>query len=388
MGNTLAAVRAEAGCAADQLEAATALLRQRGEFTFTDVEEAEMRNSRKQEERPGSGNPVPPDHRRAPKPAARPWSRLALTIALLAGLCVTTIAAPIRAEVASSNGARGAVAVSDDSSRRVVLTEPARRVVSLSPALTELVFAAGGGARLAGVVEHSDFPAPARDLPRVGDALALPVERILALRPDLILAWRTGNNPRQLERLEQLGIPIYYSEVRSLDQVATTLERLGVLLGTSTEAAAAAAAFRSRLAKLGPSGGPGTPASSTPAPVRVFYQVWARPLMTINGRHVISDLIERCGGVNVFAAASVLVPQVGVEAVVAAAPEVVFAAGNGSSRHDDASLDHWRRFPGIPAVARGFLFFVDDDAISRATPRMLEAGEAICAQLARVRGAR
>lgn len=323
---------------------------------------------------------------RIPKPAPNPWSRLARTIALLAGLCVTIIAMPMHAELSVSNSPRGAVAATDDSSRRVVLKEPARRVISLSPALTELVFAAGGGARLAGVVEHSDFPAPARNLPRVGDALALPVERILALRPDLILAWRTGNNPRQLERLEQLGIPVYYSEVRTLDQVATTLERLGVLLGTSTEAAAAADAFRSRLAKLGSPSGPG--ASSTRVPVRVFYQVWARPLMTINGRHIISNLIERCGGVNVFAASSVLVPQVGVEAVVAAAPEVIFAAGSGFPRDDDTSLDQWRRFPGIPAVAGGFQFFIDGDAISRATPRMLEAGEAICAQLARVRGTR
>ena len=279
---------------------------------------------------------------------------------------------------ASARAVESQVTVTDDGNHRITLPAPARRVIALSPALTEMVFAAGGGSRLVGAVEFSDFPEAARAITRVGDALSLQMERILALNPDLILAWQQGNNPRQLDRLEQLGVPIYYSHIDRLEDVPTTLERLGALLGT--RAGAAASAFRARLAGLGATDDP-SPSSQ----VRVLYQVWAKPLMTVNGRHVISDLIERCGGVNVFAAESALVPQIGIEAAIAAAPEVILASGSGDSRGGDTSLDHWRRYGAIPAVANDFLFLVDGDSISRATPRILDAGEAICSHLARVR---
>jgi len=273
-----------------------------------------------------------------------------------------------------------AVSVTDDAGRQLNLQAPARRVIALSPALTELVFAVGAGDRLAGAVEYSDYPQAARKLPRVGDALALQIERILSLQPDLILAWKRGNNPRQLERLADLGVPIYYHDVERLEDVASSLERLGLLLGTPADAAAGA--FRQRLERLGRGVASGVP------PVKVFYQVWARPLMTVNGRHVISDLIARCGGSNVFSAEPVLVPQIGIEAVVAAAPEAIIApAGNGAAAVD-RPLAHWRRYGGIPAVANGFLLLVDGDAISRATPRLLDAGEAICGHLEKVRRAR
>ena len=290
------------------------------------------------------------------------------------------------------------VSVTDDSGRRITLPQPASRVVSLAPSLTEMAFAAGGGALLVGVAEHSDYPPAALDLPRIGDALSLQLERILSLRPDLILAWQRGNNPRQLERLSELGVPIYYSDIDRLDEVASTLERLGVLLNTPSEAAARN--FRERLARLGHSGSSGSATAESGAaassgapigkesPVKVLYQVWAQPLMTINGRHVITDLIERCGGVNVFAAEPLLVPQIGIEAAIAAAPEAIIASAGSRSLESDRSLEHWRRYSVIPAVAHGFLFLVDGDSISRATPRMLDAGETICSHLDKVRRSR
>jgi iron complex transport system substrate-binding protein len=289
------------------------------------------------------------------------------------------LAAAIDETAAPSRHDRDGVSVTDDAGRRIHLSAPARRVITLSPALTEMVFAAGGGDRLIGTVEYSNYPAEALAVPRIGDALALQMERILSLKPDLILAWQRGNNPRQLERLADLGLPIYYSHVERLEDVAATLERLGVLLASPAQGAADE--FRRRLADLGP------PARGS-LPVRVFYQVWAQPLMTVNGKHVISDLIERCGGVNVFAGESLLVPVVNVEAAVAAAPEAIIAAARGAAPEDDSSLAHWRRHGSLPAVARGFLFLVDGDAISRATPRLLDAGETICRQLEQVRRAR
>ena len=272
------------------------------------------------------------------------------------------------------------VTVIDDAGRRIALPAPARRVISLSPSLTELAFAAGGGQRLVGVAEHSDYPEAARQVPRIGDALSFQLERILELKPDLILAWLEGNNPRQLERLAALGVPVYYSRIDHLEDVATTLERLGALLDSPAQDAADE--FRRRLGRLGARHGTGATGKRA---VRVFYQVWAQPLMTVNRRHVISDLIGRCGGVNVFAAESALVPQVGIEAVLAAAPEAIIAA---TASDDDRTLDHWRRYPALPAVARDFLFLVDGDAISRPGPRLLDAGEAICGHLEKVRRAR
>ena len=274
------------------------------------------------------------------------------------------------------------VTVIDDAGRRIALPAPARRVISLSPSLTELAFAAGGGQRLVGVSEHSDFPEAARQIPRIGDALSFQLERILALKPDLILAWLQGNNPRQLERLAALGVPVYYSRINRLEDIATTLERLGALLDSPAQDAADE--FRHRLGRLGARDGRGADDAGNRA-VRVFYQVWDRPLMTVNGRHVISDLIGRCGGVNVFAGESTLVPQVGIEAVLAAAPEAIIAA---ATSDDDRALDHWRRYPALPPVARDFLFLVDGDAISRPGPRLLDAGEAICGHLEKVRRAR
>ena len=313
------------------------------------------------------------------------------TVGLLAALCGTGLARPA-----------AAVTAIDDAGHRIELPTPAARVITLSPALTELVFAAGGGTRLVGAVDFSDYPEAARKIPRVGDALVLQMERILALRPDLILAWQQGNNPRQLDRLEELGVPLFYSRIDRLEDVATTLERLGHLLGTPAAGAKAAGAFRERLAGLGGSDKPrepgvtpppspsstSSPSSPSSAPVRVLYQVWAKPLMTINGGHVISDLIERCGGVNVFAADSALVPQISIEAAIAAAPEAIIASGNSRLPQGDTSLDHWRRYSSIPAVANDFLFLVDGDSISRATPRSLDAGEAICSHLAKVRRSR
>jgi iron complex transport system substrate-binding protein len=317
--------------------------------------------------------------------------------AVLAGLLLATggwtqASPPVRAEPPLPPAAAGQqapapagrespvqpVSVIDDSGRRVDLPAPARRVITLSPSLTELAFEAGGGARLVGVAEHSNYPEAARALPRIGDAFAFQLEHILALKPDLILAWLQGNNPRQLERLPALGVPVYYSRIDRLEDVASTLERLGLLLGS--QAQPAADDFRRRLAELGKGG-----VVRSGPPVRVLYQVWPQPLMTVNGRHVISDLIGRCGGVNVFEDEPVLVPQIGVEAAITAAPEAIIAAAGGAGESDRDVLAHWRRYPAIPAVARDFLFLVDGDAISRPGPRLLEAGAEICRRLQEVR---
>jgi iron complex transport system substrate-binding protein len=189
--------------------------------------------------------------------------------------------------------AHAAVSVVDDAGETVTLAQPARRIVSLAPHVTELIFAAGGGDRIVGTVSYSDYPPQARDIPRVGDNKALDLERIAALKPDLIVVWRHGNAQKQTDRLRALGMPLFFSEPRKLDGIADNLEKLGTLMGTTPVAHRAATDFRQQVSTLRKTYA-GRP------PVTVFYQVWQQPLMTLNGEHMVSDLLALCGGRNLF----------------------------------------------------------------------------------------
>ena len=268
------------------------------------------------------------------------------------------------------------VRLTDDAGRMVVLKEPARRIISLTPHLTELVFAAGAGERLVGAVDYSDFPARAKAIPRIGDSAQLDLERIVVLKPDLILVWRHGNGERQLERLLQLGIPAYYNEPRHLPDIARSIEQIGALAGTAEAASSAARAFRARESDL-------ARRYSARAPVRVFYQLWERPLMTVNGEHSISDLMRLCGARNVFADLKPLVPRVSTEAVLAADPELILGATAEMNARGD--LDNWRAWTRVTAVARDNLVVIHTDLLNRATPRILDGAEQLCEGVERAR---
>ncbi len=275
--------------------------------------------------------------------------------------------------------ARAEIAITDDAGNALRLPRPAQRIVSLAPHVTELLYAAGAGAQLVGAVQYSDYPEAAKALPRVGGYTSVDLEAVAALKPDLVVAWRSGNRNAHLGRLGALGIPVYLTEPRSLPDVARSLEALGRLAGTEAAADAAADAFRTRLAALRERYG-------TRPPVRTFYQIWNQPLMTINGQHLISDVIRLCGGDNVFAGLGQLAPTINVEAVLAADPEVVVASGMGEARPE--WLDQWKRWGGLTATARGNLFFIPPDLIQRHTPRILDGAERLCAQLEEARGRR
>jgi iron complex transport system substrate-binding protein len=257
--------------------------------------------------------------------------------------------------------------VVDDYGNAVSLPSPATRIVSLAPHLTELVYAAGAGARMVGAVEYSDFPPPARELPRVGSDAHISLEAVLALKPDLIVAWPNAGSVRAIDRLAELKIPVFRSEPRELEDIAATIERLGVLAGTAAQAAAAARAFRARKAEL-------EKRYAGRQKVRVFYQVWDRPLLTVNGDHVISKVIALCGGENVFAALPLIAPEVDPEAVLRAAPEVILTS------RPDAQPPSWLR--------GSRLFVVPADLIQRHTPRLLDGAEDVCRALDEARAAR
>ncbi|WP_087751368.1 cobalamin-binding protein [Paraburkholderia caledonica] len=272
--------------------------------------------------------------------------------------------------------AQAGIAVTDDTGAVLTLPAPAQRVISLAPHVTELLYAAGGGAKIVGAVSYSDFPPQAQQLPRVGDNKSLDLERIVALKPDLIVVWRHGNAQRQLDRLRELHIPLFFSEPHHLDDVAVSLTKLGELLGTSSTADAAAAAYRRDIARLR--------AQYADRPVvSVFYQVWDQPLMTLNGEHMVSDVIELCGGRNVFAKLQPLVPTVSTEAVLAANPQAIVTAAPGATKPDTTlpQLGAWRAWPRLSAVANNNLFSIDGDLINRPAPRIALGAKQMCEDL-------
>ncbi|WP_043202404.1 cobalamin-binding protein [Paraburkholderia acidipaludis] len=272
--------------------------------------------------------------------------------------------------------AHAAVSAVDDAGNTVTLAAPAQRVISLSPHITELIYAAGGGDKLVGAVSYSDYPPAAQNIPRVGDNRALDLERIVALKPDLIVVWRHGNAQQQLDRLRELNIPLFFSEPRRLDDVATSLTRLGVLLDTSSAAQRAAGAYRHDIAQL-------RERYAGRTPVSVFFQVWDQPLMTLNGEHMISDVIALCGGRNVFAALQPLVPTVSTEAVLAANPDAIVTSSQGATAPDKPlpGLDRWRAWPALTAVAHGNLFAIDGDLLTRPAPRIAQGAAELCKDL-------
>ena len=272
--------------------------------------------------------------------------------------------------------AHAAVSVIDDAGNTVTLARPARRIVSLAPHVTELLYAAGGGDRIVGTVSYSDYPPQARDLPRVGDNKALDLERIAALKPDLIVVWRHGNAQKQTDRLRALGLPLFYSEPRKLESIPENLEKLGKLMDTGPVATRAAADFRQQVETL-------RKTYANRPPVTVFYQVWQQPLMTLNGQHMVSDMLALCGGRNLFGNEPPLVPTVSVEAVVAGNPEAMMTAGLGATRPDKplADFSMWEKWKSVTAVARNNLFIIDGDLVNRAGPRVVQGAAQICKDL-------
>lgn len=275
--------------------------------------------------------------------------------------------------------AQAEVVVQDDTGATVRLAQPARRIVSLAPNVTETLFAAGAGERLVGVVEYSNYPEAATKLPRIGGYAQLDLEAIAVLKPDLAIGWASGNSGVHIDKLRALGIPVYLAEPAGIEGVATQLERYGELAGTQATARVAVADFRKRLQELRSRYG-------AQSKVRTFYQIWKQPLMTVGGGQVISDAIRLCGGENVFGDLKPLAPVVSVEAVITANPEAIVASGMDEARPE--WLDDWRQWRTMTAVKRNNLFFIPPDLIQRHTPRLAEGAARLCAHLDTARGRR
>ncbi len=312
------------------------------------------------------------------------WPHLGLCYArsmtepILGGARSWNIALAVVLLLASAN-AEAVIVAQDDTKQTLRLFSPARRIVSLAPHITENLFAAGAGGFIVGVSDYSDYPEAARRLPRVGSADRLDLEAIVALKPDLVIAWGSGNSAAHLAKLKAIGLPLFISQPRKIDDIATGIARFGELAGTSTVANDAARAFLARKAELS------SRYAKRPL-VRAFYQIWDQPLMTVNGEQLISDVMRLCGAENIFAGLSQLAPTVSVEAVLAANPEAIVASGMDETR--PKWLDMWRRWRDLTATARDNLFFVPPDIITRHTPRVLDGAQLLCTEMETVRSRR
>jgi iron complex transport system substrate-binding protein len=293
--------------------------------------------------------------------------------ALVLAVCVAFAAAAPR----SAGPAR---TVQDDLGRAVVVPAAPLRLVSLAPGATEMLFAAGAGGEVLATVEYSDVPAAARRVPRIGDAATVDMERLVALRPDVVVAWPDGGNPAQRAKIVALGIPLYQQLVVRLADLPGSLRRLGALAGTEATAERAASDLEQRLGELtrtyaSGAGGPGKRPT-------VLLQVWNRPIYTVGGRQLMSDALSVCGARNVFADLPEPAPLVETEAVIARNPDIILAAsppGEGA-----AWVADWQRFGSLAAVRSGRVVAFEDQGLSRLGPSVIDATANLCRVLARL----
>jgi len=262
--------------------------------------------------------------------------------------------------------ASASVTVTDDAGRTVTLPAPAQRIVSLAPSITDALFAAGAGPYVVGTTRYSDHPADAKHIAIIGDATMLDLERIVGLKPDVIVVWRSGTPAAQVEKLSRLGVPVFYAETTRLADVAAATRRFGRLAGTEAVADRDAAAFEAELGRL-------RAAYAGKPRLKVFYQIWDRPLMTIGHAQIIDDAITLCGGVNVFADLTQAAPTVTREAVLARDPDVILGGGDAG-----ASLAEWRKTGFLAAVRHGNVVPLDAPTLALPSPSILPGVAELC----------
>ena len=275
--------------------------------------------------------------------------------------------------------ARADIVVTDDRGVRLRLDALAERIVALAPSITELVYATGAGGKLVAVPRFSDYPPEAAALPLIGDASSIDAERVLSLKPDLIIGWKSGNRLADIARIERLGLRVLVIEPAALSDLPRVLRMIGALAGTAPAAENAARAFEDAVGAL-------QARYAGASTVRVFYEIWHQPLMTVNRQHMISDVIRLCGGENIFAALPVLTPVVSLEAVIARRPAVVIGGGSAMSAEELAAL--WRQHANLAGLRDLPVVWIDPDSIQRQTPRVLRGAAAVCAALDTIRGTR
>ena len=269
-----------------------------------------------------------------------------------------------------------AIEVIDDNGDKLTIANAAQRIISLSPNTTEILFHIGAGEKIVGADEYSNYPQAANKIVRVNNHAAANYELILSLKPDLVIAWQSGNGEKIISRIRELNIPVFVVETASLEDIPDLYRRLGQLSGYANQANTQAEKFSQRLNQLRKS-------FSSKKDIRVFYQIWNEPLMTLNGDHMVTDMIELCGGINVFSDAAALVPYVNIESVVAANPQIIISGGKNKTDLLDSGF--WRKWSGISAVKNQHLYAIPSDLLQRHSDRILDGTSLMCEYIDLVR---
>lgn len=268
------------------------------------------------------------------------------------------------------------IVLTDDDGTQHTFKQPVTRIVSLMPHATELLFEVNAEDRIVGAVDYSDYPEAAKAIPRVGGYSALNIEAIIALQPELLIAWPEGNRNRELDRLKALGMKIFVSDPRKFSDIANALVAYGKITGNNQQAEQAQQAFNEKLQFL-------RSTYSQQSKISVFYQVWNNPLMTQNSNTFISRAIVLCGGINIFADLAMTNPQVSIESILIKNPQVIVASGMGESRPE--WLDDWRAYDTLQAVQNNHLYHVLPDLLQRPTSRFLQGTQQLCEAIAKAR---
>jgi len=304
-----------------------------------------------------------------------------ISLALLLLPCFTTplINAAIYAAERDEENANQAISVVDDGGNVLHLERPASRIVSLAPHVTELVFAAGAGDRLVGVVAYSDYPVDALTIPVIGDSSNMDLERIIELKPDLVIGWQSGNPARVIDKLRSLQLPVYLSEPGGFDSIARTLKNIGQLGGEPSTAIEVGDELMRRIDALAEK-------YLQAETVSVFHPIWSDPLMTLGGEHIFSSILKLCGGENIFNDLGQIAAEVSIESVHQRDPDIIL----GSDQKIDAEAhdrlrEHWRSWPSLTAVKNNHIYIVQSDLVHRPTPRVADGAESVCAILDDVR---
>lgn len=261
------------------------------------------------------------------------------------------------------------IEVTDDAGYNIRLSQPAQRIISLAPNITEILFHIGAGKQIVGADEYSNYPPAAKDITRVNNHATANYELILSLQPELVIAWQSGNGETVIRRIRELGIPIFLVETRRLDDIPNLYMQLGQLTGHDDYAQSKANDFAKKLHHLRVSN------QAKPA-VKAFYQVWSDPLITLNGEHIVSDIIKLCGGKNIFHQALPLVPYVNIESILAADPQVIITGGGEQERQ--MQIAKWQQWPSISAVSDKHIYTIPADLMQRHSERILAGAEMMC----------
>lgn len=285
---------------------------------------------------------------------------------LYLGCCLSVYTSPLQA----------AITLVDDAKTIHTFAAPVKRIISLAPHITELLFAVGAGAQIVGTLAHSDYPKAARKIPRIGDYYQVNMEKLVTLKPDIIIGWQANNARGNWQKIHRLKRPIFISNPKTFVDIARNLQQLGILTGHSQQGERAAHMLRHNVQNL-------RQRHQHKKKIRVFYQVWDTPLMTLNRNSFITHVIELCGGVNVFADLPTVSSQVSLESVIAAKPEVILISEQRTKAYTE--LKRWQEVKGMHAVQVGNVYPIDASALSRPTPRLYQGAHQLCQVLDKAR---